>query len=167
MSLTFKLCGTFFSFSLSLSLPLLLSLKKTNKNALTKATFFMNSPLLTSLFLSLHAMIVYTSLYDIPAAGSEVELKEHHLVSERNRDKGTSSHHSIPPLPAICLLHAQYSPLNWQWWGICFECLFLYTSTPNALWLNCVIGIFFFGNDKKEVVATHKWFMSRNDLEES
>lgn len=111
--LDFQTLWNFFFQSVSLSLSLYYyHKKKKKKNALTKATFFMNSPLLTSLFLSLHAMIVYTSLYDIPAVGSKVELKEHHLVSERNRDKGTSSHHSITPLPAICLLHAQYSPLN-------------------------------------------------------
>lgn len=105
------------------------------------------------------ALIVYTVLYYDQAVGREGEVREHHLVSECNRDK--------VPLdfsPSICLFHAPYSPSNWQWWVICFRCPFLFTSVPNALCLLGVIIVFFFRDEKKEGVATQKWFMSHNDL---
>lgn len=47
-----------------------------------------------------------------------------------------------------------------------FSVSFLYTSAPNALWRNGVIAIFFLRSEKKEGIATHKWFMSHNDSQE-
>lgn len=70
------------------------------------------------------------------AVGREGEVREHHLVSECKRNKVP-----LHILPSICLLHAQYSPSNWRWWVICFQCPFLFTSAPNALldWRNYCI----------------------------
>lgn len=105
------------------------------------------------------ALIVYTSLYYTQAVGCGGKVKEHHLVSEGNRDKDP-----LHIIPSICLLHAQYSPSNWQWWVICFQCPFLkFTSAPNTLSLTGAIIVFFVRDGKKRVVATHKWFMSHND----
>lgn len=91
------------------------------------------------------ALIVYTSLYYTQAVGRGGKVKEHHLVSEGNRDK---DHLHI--IPSICLLHAQYSPSNWQRWVICFQCPFLkFTSAPNALSLTGAIIVFFVRDEKK------------------
>lgn len=87
----------FFFLQSTLSASLSLAILK-KKVALTKATFFLNSPHLslhTSFLLSLHATVVDTSLYYALAAGSESEVKEHHLLSGCDRDKG-NSHHVTP-----------------------------------------------------------------------
>lgn len=92
------------------------------------------------------ALIVYTSLYYTQAVGRGGKVKEHHLVSEFNRDKDP-----LHIIPSICLLHARYSPSNWQWWVICFQCPFLkFTLAPNALSLWLVQLLYFSSGMKKK-----------------
>lgn len=120
MSSTFKLELDFFQ---SASLSLLLSLNKRSYKGnvlreLSSPSLF--SPLTFCLYLFSFSMPwLFTQVFITPELLEAKELK-HHPVSECKRHKGTSLHHSITPLHPICLLHAQYSPLNWHWWGICF-----------------------------------------------
>lgn len=100
------------------------------------------------------ALIVYTSLYYTQTVGRGGKVKEHHLVSEAIETR---------IIPSICLLHAQYSPSNWQWWIICFQCPFLkFTLAPNALSVTGAIIVFFFGDEKRgvatQMIYESQWF---------